>query len=249
MSIESNEDLKFWNIRSADYDKLFWVKDKSYIDAIIEASELSRDHVILDVGTGTGTISNAVKKHVQHVVAVDISHSMLEKGNWEGVSMVKWDISNSLFTSNLFDRVVARMVLHHVLDNLDRAILRCYDILKEGGKIVVAEGVPPSDDEDVINWYTSMFKLKEKRRTFTLSKLKYYIEKNGFKNVKSRIHVMEKFSINNWLSNSGLPKDTQQKIYEIHVNADPKIKEVYNMEIINEECFVRTINTIITGEK
>ncbi len=249
MSVDLNENLRFWDIRSANYDKLFWVKDKSYIDAIIEAAELSKDHIILDVGTGTGIISNAVKKFVQHVVAVDISHSMLEKGEWEGVSMVKWDISNSLFTSSLFDRVIARMVFHHVLDNLDRAILRCFDILKEGGKIVVAEGVPPSDDEEVINWYKNMFKLKEKRRTFTLSKLRYYLEKNGFKNIKSKIHVMEKFSINDWLLNSGLPENTQKKIYEIHVNSNSKIKEVYNMKIINGECFVRTINTIITGQK
>lgn len=107
MSVDLNENLRFWDIRSANYDKLFWVKDKSYIDAIIEALELSRDHVVLDVGTDTGQVANTIKKHVRHVVAIDTSHSMLQKGNWEGVSIVKWDIGNSLFTECLFGRAMA----------------------------------------------------------------------------------------------------------------------------------------------
>lgn len=69
------------------------------------------------------------------------------------------------------------MVFHHIMDNLDRAVLRCYDLLKENGKICVAEGVPPVDDPDVVDWYTEMFKLKEERRTFTPEQLVDYLRK------------------------------------------------------------------------
>ena len=69
----------FWDIRSANYDKLFWVKDKGYLDLILECAELDKKHLVLDVGTGTGTVAMAIEPHVNHVVAIDISNSMLEK--------------------------------------------------------------------------------------------------------------------------------------------------------------------------
>jgi hypothetical protein len=122
-------------------------------------------------------------------------------------------------------------------------------VLKPNGKIIVAEGVPPANDPDIIEWYTNMFKLKERRRTFTPEKLAYFLEKNGFRNIKTNIYIMNKFSINNWLENSGLPKKRQKQIYQLHVSADKKIKRAYNMHIVNGECFVRTVNAIVTGKK
>jgi predicted SAM-dependent methyltransferase len=174
---------------------------------------------------------------------------MLEKGDWEGFSTVKWDIAESLFQNNLFDRLVARMVFHHILDNLDRVFLRCYDLLRRGGKLIVAEGVPPSEDKKVVDWYTHMFSFKEKRRTFTPSQLEYYFKKNGFKRIKVRIHVMERFSIHNWLENSGLGQQRITKIMNLHLGAPQNIKDIYNMQITNNDCLVDTTNVIISGEK
>lgn len=47
---------KFWHIRSAKYDKLFWTKDDSYIEAIIKAGDFKKSDLVLDVGTGTGVM-------------------------------------------------------------------------------------------------------------------------------------------------------------------------------------------------
>ena len=221
----------------------------SYIDAFVEFAELDDKQFVLDVGTGTGAVAKSVKELVRHVVAVDISGAMLSKGEWLDISIVKWDIANALFTKGLFDRVFARMVFHHVLDNLDRAILRCYDLLKDGGRIVVAEGVPPSEDSDVVGWYTEMFKYKERRRTFTTPELEYYLEKNGFRDIKKRVHIMEDFSVKNWLENSGISEGKQTLIYQLHVNADDKIKELYNMRIKDDDCIIRTVNVILSGKK
>ena len=157
----------FWQIRAANYDKLFWARDDDYITKIVQVSDLDKHHLVLDVGTGTGAIASAINGLAGHVVAIDISASMLQKGDWTGMSVIKWDIGESLFAQAIFHRVFARMVFHHILDNLDRAILRCYDLLKDGGKIIVAEGVPPVDEPEVVQWYTEMFRLKEERRTFT----------------------------------------------------------------------------------
>ncbi|MFA7709773.1 MAG: class I SAM-dependent methyltransferase [Candidatus Neomarinimicrobiota bacterium] len=239
----------FWLIRSAHYDKLFWTKDKGYLEEIVRSSDLKKEHIVLDVGTGTGAVKDAIKNYVRHVVAIDSSDAMLKKGNWTGTSIVKWDINDALFKDGIFDRVFARMVFHHITDNLDRAILRCYDVLKEKGKICVAEGVPPLDDQDVVDWYTEMFKLKETRRTFTPEILVNYLSKNGFKNMAVHVHYMENFSIVNWVKNSGLQKRVQSEILDIHINAPKKIKEAYKMRITGNDCLITSKNVIVIGKK
>lgn len=239
----------FWHIRSAKYDKLYWTKDKSYLDCIVEASRFKKKDVVLDVGTGTGVIARTLKPYVRHVVGMDISESMLEKGNWEGFSSIKWDISDLLFANSTFDKVIARMVFHHILDNLDRVMLRCYDLLKDKGSLIVAEGIPPTDERNVIDWYSHMFSFKEKRRTFTEKQLKDFFKRNGFVNVNSIGHTMKNFSIKNWLNNSGLDSISQKKIMKLHTEADQSIKDAYNMKITKDDCLVDTKNVIIIGRK
>lgn len=240
---------RFWKIRADHYDNLFWTKDEGYLEAIIRLADLKKHHIVLDVGTGTGTVAKEIKEKVNHVVAVDVSKNMLKKGSWEGISIIKWDIGESLFKDHIFHRVIARMVFHHILNNIDRAVLRCFDLLKDDGKILIAEGVPPSDDPNIVSWYTEMFKLKEKRRTFTPSYLVDLLSNNGFKNVELHEYYMEDFSIANWLENSGLDREIQEKIVKIHVESPDYVKEAYNMRITPDDCIIRAKNVIVTGEK
>ena len=109
-------DDSFWHIRSEKYDKLFWTKDKSYIEVILDAGDFKKTDIVLDIGTGTGIIANAIKPLAFHVIALDNSISMLEKGKWEGISFIKWDIAERIFHDGLFDKLSARMVFHHIFD-------------------------------------------------------------------------------------------------------------------------------------
>lgn len=61
--------------------------------------------------------------------------------------------------------------------------------------------------------------------------------------------MMENFSIRNWLNNSGLAEGKQRKIMQLHVKADKKIKDAYQMKIRKDDCIVRTKNAIIIGTK
>jgi ubiquinone/menaquinone biosynthesis C-methylase UbiE len=240
---------EFWHQRAAHYDKLFWTKDEEYLDVILAAGNFRKDDVVLDVGVGTGAIAKKIQPYVKQVVGLDISDSMLKKGSWEGISIVNWDICDALFTNAVFDKIVARMVFHHILDNLDIAIKRCYDMLRKGGKIIVAEGVPPSDESYVIDWYTNMFKLKEERLTFTPQELVDRLKRCGFKRVVAREHIMRDFSIESWLTNSGLELEKRDKIMELHLSADERIKNSYNMRITNGDCLCDTKNVVVVGLK
>ena len=252
MDIERQHDnntKKFWHIRSANYDKLYWVKNKNYLDAIIKIADFTKSDFVLDVGTGTGVVAKSIKPLVKHTIGIDVSNSMLEKGHWEGVSVIRWDIRGSLFVDNLFDKIVARMVFHHILNDLNRAVSKCHSMLKNGGKIIVAEGVPPSNNKEIVDWYSCMFKLKEKRRTLTQANLVSYLKKSGFRNIQTIVYMMDNFSIKNWLRNSGLSKQKQHEIMQLHVKASKKIKDIYQMKITENDCLVRTKNLIVIGEK
>jgi ubiquinone/menaquinone biosynthesis C-methylase UbiE len=240
---------RFWDIRAANYDRLFWTKDASYLDEIIRMGALKPGHKVLDVGTGTGTVAKEIRKYVNHVVAVDISDAMLSHGNWTGISALKWDIGNSFFAEGVFDRVFARMVFHHIIDNLDRALLRCYDLLNATGRIVVAEGIPPSENPAVVDWFTEMFRHKEDRLTFTETGLRQSLLRNGFRDVRTRIHVMHNFSVRNWLVNSGLPQEKQELIVAMHRDAPPEVKRAYRMRLVEDDCLLTTKNAILVGIK
>jgi ubiquinone/menaquinone biosynthesis C-methylase UbiE len=240
---------KFWDDRAVHYDNLFWTKDDGYLETIIEMGKFKKSDVVLDVGVGTGAVAKKIQPHVKHVIGLDISNKMLQKGNWEGISVVNWDITDALFTNGTFDKVVARMVLHHILENLDIAIKRCYDMLINGGKIIVAEGVPPSDDPFVISWYKDMFKNKEERLTFSEGELVNRLKRNGFKNIVTCKYIMKKFSIKNWLVNSGLKQKEIDLIMDLHLSADARIKKAYNMQVTDGDCLVDTLNVILVGKK
>ena len=240
---------QFWDIRAEHYDKLFWAKDKAYLYLIKKVGNFKKSDIVLDVGSGTGAVARYLKNSVKHVICIDISSSMLSKGRWSDMSVIKWDIANRLFVDDMFDKIVARMVFHHIATGLDRVIVRCHDHLKKGGKLVVAEGIPPSDDRDVVKWYSDMFKLKEKRVTFSEKGLVSMLKSNGFKNIKKYLHINNHFSIKNWLVNSGLETKKQDKIYSLHINAGEKIKKAYNMKFKDNDCIVRTKNLILVTSK
>ena len=97
---------QFWEIRAANYDKLFWAKDDHYIQKILELSQFKKTDVVLDVGSGTAIVANAIKPLVKHVVAMDVSDAMLAKGNWSGISVIKWDVSDGRCCVNNDDRII-----------------------------------------------------------------------------------------------------------------------------------------------
>jgi hypothetical protein len=60
---------------------------------------------------------------------------------------------------------------------------------------------------------------------------------------------MRNFSVRDWLVNSGLPPEKQDKIFEMHVTGSGTFRKAYNMKIINGDCLIDVKNLIMVGEK
>ncbi len=248
MNIRKIEQEEFWKVRAKQYNELQWANEKNYLNAVVEAGDFKKNHLVLDVGTGTGIVLHAIAPKVHEIIGLDISQAMLEHSNWQDNKyFVKRDIREPFFHESVFDRVVARMAFHHIIEDTQKAVNECYRILKPGGKFILSEGIPPN--KQVKKDYIEIFKLKEERITFMPEDLAEMMNKAGFKNIQTSTYVMPRMSINNWLEKSGLPSQKQDRIFEMHICAKDYFKKAYNMKIIRGDCLIDIKYVILVGEK
>ncbi len=248
MNIRKIEQEEYWKVRAQHYNELQWANEKQYLNAVVEAGDFRPNHLVLDVGTGTGIVLHAIAPKVNEIIGLDISQAMLEHSNWQNNKyFVKRDIREPFFHESVFDRIVARMVFHHIIEDTQKAADECYRILKLGGKFILSEGIPPN--KQVKKDYIEIFKLKEKRITFMLEDLVEMIIKAGFRNIQTSTFVMPRMSINNWLEKSGLPVEIQDKIFEMHICAPAYFKKAYNMKIVRGDCLIDIKYVILVGER
>lgn len=135
---------------------------------------------VMDFGAGTGLIAASVAPRVDHVVAVDISPSMLDalaaKPDLQGkVSVACQDILEEPLTER-FDLIVSAMAMHHVRDT-DAMVRAFADHLRPGGRVALADldaedgSFHPPDTQGVFH------------SGFDRAALQGTLERNGFTDV------------------------------------------------------------------
>ncbi|MCG2715855.1 MAG: class I SAM-dependent methyltransferase [Candidatus Marinimicrobia bacterium] len=224
------------------------MNEPSYLESLISFANFDPDDSVLDVGTGTGIIAESIAPIVKEVIGLDISQDMLEQSNWkDNKYFIKRDIREPFFHKNIFDKVTTRMVFHHIIEGIQDAMAECYRVLKYGGRMILSEGIPPIPE--VKEDYENIFRLKEDRITFLEDDLIELMINSGFKNISKKIHIMKNFSVRDWLTNSGLAQNNQNKIFEMHVTGSDIFKKAYNMKIVNGDYLIDVKNLILVGEK
>ena len=239
--------MEFEGKRAKLYNNLTWATDASYIDHIISAGRFRPTDKVLDVGTGTGMVARAIAPLVTSVTGLDISTDMLSLDYPDGIKTAVKDIRNSGLRSKSFDRIVARQVFHHILENTQKASNECYRLLKPGGLMVLAEGVPPTCE--IMSHYRKVFDLKEERIIFTEDSLVLLLRMSGFLSVETITVWLKQISIRNWLTNSGLPKKTQDEIFDLFPKARKLCERAYNMTMHDHDCFIDMKQAIVVGRK
>ncbi len=247
MTIDQNAD-KLWQERAGNYNNLNWVNHQAFLNFFLEQCSLENHFQVLEIGSGTGLISNAISPHVKSVTGIDISPDMIKQANltYPDLNFEKMDAHHLKFRENQFDLVCARMVFHH-LDHPRQATGDALRVLKPGGRLILCEGVP--QDRRTIRQYTKIFHLKEKRHVFTESCLINLLYQAGFANITLKPYFMKKVSLLNWLNNSELNQATIQKIIDLHVHSSSHFKKVYNFESFGNDYLMDWKFAIVTGEK
>jgi SAM-dependent methyltransferase len=242
--------VDYWKIRAKKYNNLQWVKSKILMKELISFCNFNSNDKVLDLGCGTGVVSKEIVDLVSRVYAVDKSPDMLEKMEKHNKIFKECiDIENKVIAIKFFNKIIARMVFHHI-QKLPEMFISCYDALKPNGWLIIQEGgVIPAGEKEVFKWYSKMIALKEDRHNFTIEELKGYFFNSKFKNITTKVVIDKDFSINNWLANSGQDKKILKKIYDLHYNAPETIKKYYNMKIKGKEITIDSKVLIIKGQK
>ena len=158
--------------------------------SIVENTHLHNKMDVMDFGAGTGLISSQIAPHVQNILAVDISESMLKKliskPELHGkVEMLCQDIIDNPIDKK-FDLVISAMAIHHV-ENTDKLIQRFSESLNTGGLISLAD-LDKEDGTFHPEGTEGIFHLGFNRDEFQT-----ILEKHGFSKINfSTAHTVDK---------------------------------------------------------
>lgn len=116
---------------------------KAVRDKAIALADVKEGKEALDVGAGTGFITEGLIAKGLKVIAMDQSKAMLEKmrekfSNCDRIVYILGDAESIPLLDNSFDYVFANMCLHHV-ENPAKAISEMARVLKPGGKLLITD--------------------------------------------------------------------------------------------------------------
>ena len=134
---------KFWDLISARY-AASPISDSTAYETKIEKIKtyLSPEHVVLDIGCGTGTQCGDLAGHVKQVTGIDISGKLLAiaeqrkaERKLDNIEFIKTSLDDERLKAESFDIVMAFYVLHF-FEDLDAVVKRVHALLKPGGLFI-----------------------------------------------------------------------------------------------------------------
>ncbi|MEM8497959.1 MAG: methyltransferase domain-containing protein [Pseudomonadota bacterium] len=145
LSQSARKDAKFWNRIAKRYSNKP-VPDQRVYDEKLTRSDayLSTDYQVLELGCGTGSTALHHAPKVKHILATDISDSMIaiaeEKASAAGITNVNFEIAtidDVINTAQTFDVILAHSLLH-LLQNPDVEIQKIRTLLNSGGLLITS---------------------------------------------------------------------------------------------------------------
>jgi ubiquinone/menaquinone biosynthesis C-methylase UbiE len=111
-------------------------------EAVLMAARILPDQTVLDVGAGTGFLTEAAAKRARKVIALDFSESMIAEARAKLVGRnVEFRIGSTEqipLPDESVDAVIGNMVLHHC-PSPERAVKEMVRVLAQGGRLVLSD--------------------------------------------------------------------------------------------------------------
>jgi len=124
-----------------------WMRKNFFSEAVrkktLTLAGIQKGKEALDVGAGTGFMTEGLIAEGLRVVALDRSKAMLERmrekfRDCDGITYLIGDAENIPLLDESFDYVFANMCLHH-LENPVKAVKEMVRVLKPNGRLVITD--------------------------------------------------------------------------------------------------------------
>ncbi len=111
-----------------------------YGESLVDLLEVKAGERILDLGCGTGHLTNEISQHGAEVIGIDASAEMVDsaKTAYPGIVFMEKDATDFTF-DDPFDAVFSNATLHWI-HKADQVIKCVYNCLKPGGRFVAEFG-------------------------------------------------------------------------------------------------------------
>lgn len=112
----------------------------NYGKALLELLDPQSHDEILDIGCGTGELTNEIFKKTKSLTAVDASDKMINeaKKSYPGINFIKMNALEMEY-KNKFNKVFSNAVFHWIFDH-EKFLEKIHTSLKMNGKLVVEMG-------------------------------------------------------------------------------------------------------------
>ena len=248
-------EIKFPNYDDIDdYGSLIDKSKKNILTDKLD-KEISYNARILEVGCGTGQLTNFLARYSREVYGMDLSKGSLylaEKfrmeNNIERSFFLRMDIFNMLFKKNIFDIVISNGVLHHTKD-AKLAFKNIIEYLKTDGYVLI--GLYHKYGRSytrliqlLVKYFGDKFKFMDNKNIDpNISKEKRFAWYNDqYKNPHETLHtyteIIKWFNENNIEYISSIPFNLNQNILKEKLFKKQPIKKgfpIYIEELI--QCF------------
>ncbi len=105
---------------------------------LVDVLDPKKDECILDIGCGDGCLTEVIAASGAKVWCIDYSEEMAQAARERGIRAITMD-AHTMTLKNKLDAIFSNAALHWMQD-IDEVLLRCYQSLKPGGRIVAEFG-------------------------------------------------------------------------------------------------------------
>ncbi len=179
---------KFWDRAAGSYDREEQGDAPTYARIVEETKKyLEAGDLVLDLGCGTGRVSNEIAGCVRAVHALDISSKMIEiarqkaeRRNIGNIVYAHSTIFDERYQPGAYDVVTAFYILH-LVEDAPSVIQRIHELLKPGGLLISA--TPCMGEKGFLRTLLSLSSkvgLTPRIRSFKFAELKKSIAHGNF---------------------------------------------------------------------
>ena len=186
-------------VNKNEWDTKLYIEKHGFVyeygENLIKLLNPQEDELILDLGCGTGQLTNEISKSGATVIGIDASENMINaaKEKYDKIDFYVKDAANFQFEEP-FDAIFSNAVLHWVLES-EKSVISMFDNLKNRGRLVLEFGGKGNvriilDAVDKI-LRESGFPEKAKIKNWYFPSISEYtnlLEKNGFEVELARLY-------------------------------------------------------------